>query len=355
MAIPNPQLNQTPDRLKMLRKKLDQPTTVSGSNFAGATPGGPGPNATAANPMSGTTTPRGPSGRAGPTGAGVAGAALEAGQKPAPSTAQVPVAATQGATQTNGAAPPPATAQDPANPPAAQTIEQMTEDFIRRMLEGKANTAEDEALIRELGLDAQGSALVNQRASMGRAGFGSSGALAAMEGDIRRKQGQADQNAILDLRRSESQRAIDNALAGIGTDAELRKQAQDDAFMSQIIALLGGPQPGESNPGGNDTVDEGEPGSGGTGIQGLGNLPGNVLGGMMAQSPDAALESITARDIPDAVDSEGDQTSSRETAKEVDVQPQGTAMAGSDGKYNYYTNDSGEWFKVAHVTMSGDY
>lgn len=240
MAISPNMPDRSTDRLKMLRKKLDQPTTVTGSNFAGARPGGMGPNATAERPMSGTTTPVGPGGKMGPTGSGVAGAAIEAGEKvggtpppPPPSTGQTPP-------------PPPATATEAALA-AEKTVDEMTEEFIRKMLGGSADTAEQEALIRELGLDAQGAALVNQRASMGRAGFASSGALGAMEGDIRRKQGQSDQNAILDLRRTEDQRSIDNAMAGIGADTALKKVASDEALQMKIFELMGGggPQPGD--------------------------------------------------------------------------------------------------------------
>lgn len=105
------------------------------------------------------------------------------------------------------------------------------------------NTAEEEALIRELMQDRLGQGLVEQRARMGRAGFGSSGALAAIEGDVRRQAGQQAAQETLALRRQAEKEAIENALRSIGVDidkrAEARQQMFDEEYLNVLRASLG--------------------------------------------------------------------------------------------------------------------
>jgi hypothetical protein len=245
----------------------------------------------------------------------------------------------------------------PEQPKLETTTEKMMEDFVRKMLSGQGDTSEEEALIRELGLDAQGQALVDQRASMGRAGFGSSGALAAMEGDIRRKAGQQTAGDILDLRRSEEQRAIENALSGIGADVSLRGQATDEYIAEKAIELLGGDQ-GSGN--GADTVEPGEPGSG---ADWAGTLWDKINPASTAQrvagqvgfvpNVEQFVQNATARNLNEGAGF--DNPRGPESAEEVGSQPNGTVLVKSDGAYNYYTDDNGKWYKVKHATMSGDY
>lgn len=134
---------------------------------------------------------------------------------------------------------------------AERDLTEIEEDFIRDMIGGASDvdTSEQEALIRELGMDAQGQALVDQRASMGRAGFAASGALGAIEGDIRRKQGQADSGAILDERTRAQSEANENAFKGIGADADLRAAAMDEFLIKQILELMGEGGEGEGGEG----------------------------------------------------------------------------------------------------------
>jgi type II secretory pathway pseudopilin PulG len=105
------------------------------------------------------------------------------------------------------------------------------------------NTAEEEALIKELMQDRLGQGLVEQRARMGRAGFGASGALAAMEGDVRRQAGQQATQETLALRRQAEQEAIRNALQAVGVDigvrGEARKAAFDEEFLNALKSSLG--------------------------------------------------------------------------------------------------------------------
>lgn len=161
-------------------------------------------------------------------------------------------------TQYGNAEPPP---DEPAsNEELNAQIRSLMEDLIsgRGM---DVSTAEEEALIRELMQDRLGQGLVEQRARMGRAGFGASGALAAMEGDVRRQAGQQATQETLALRRQAEQEAIRNALQAVGVDigvrGEARKAAFDEEFLNALKASLG-----------MDTS-EGEGGGGAGGIPGF--------------------------------------------------------------------------------------
>jgi hypothetical protein len=114
------------------------------------------------------------------------------------------------------------------------------------------DTTEAESLIRDLMQRQLGAQQVGQRASMGRAGFASSGALAGMESDAQQQAAQNAQREILGLRRSEDQRAFDNAQDAAGTDLDYLKYGSDDEIRrAQLKALqdyLG--LPGADEPGG---------------------------------------------------------------------------------------------------------
>ena len=100
---------------------------------------------------------------------------------------------------------------------------------------GNVDTKAEEALINEQMNDRIGAALVDQRASMGRSGFGSSGALAAMEGDTQRTARQQGLEDVLGLRRTEDQRATDNARQAIGSELSMRKQAEAEAKQAALL------------------------------------------------------------------------------------------------------------------------
>lgn len=109
------------------------------------------------------------------------------------------------------------------------------------LLAGKGmdvSTAEEEALIRELMQDKVGQGLVEQRARMGRAGFGASGALAAMESDVRRQAGQQATQETLAIRRQAEQEAINNALRAVGVDVEKRAEARQQMFDEEFLSAL---------------------------------------------------------------------------------------------------------------------
>lgn len=100
---------------------------------------------------------------------------------------------------------------------------------------GNVDTKAEEALINEQMNDRIGAALVAQRASMGRSGFGSSGALAAMEGDTQRTARQQGLEDVLGLRRTEDQRATDNAVKAIGSEMSMRKQAKAETKQAALL------------------------------------------------------------------------------------------------------------------------
>lgn len=130
----------------------------------------------------------------------------------------------------------------PTTPATASTddIDQMIRDFVAGRLSGagKANTAEEEALIRQQMQGELGQSLVDQRARMGRAGFGASGAMGAIEGDVRRAAEMDALDQILGLRRAEDQRSIENAMGAISAENQMRRGAADDAIRRMALEAL---------------------------------------------------------------------------------------------------------------------
>jgi hypothetical protein len=119
------------------------------------------------------------------------------------------------------------------------TLDQQIRGLIENLISGKgASTESEEALIRQLMEDRIGAGLVEQRARMGRAGFGASGALAAMEGDVRRQAAQGATQETLAVRRQAEQDAINRALEAIGVDVEKRKQAGEELYQQEYLNAL---------------------------------------------------------------------------------------------------------------------
>jgi len=160
--------------------------------------------------------------------------------QPAPTPTPTPPPAnpptTPGITLPGAVAGPPAAAA----PATSEDIDQMIRDFVSGQLAnaGKANTAEEEALIRQQMQGELGQSLVNQRARMGRAGFGASGAMGAIEGDVRRAAEMDALDQILGLRRTEDQRSIENAQGAISVENQMRRGAADDALRRMALEAL---------------------------------------------------------------------------------------------------------------------
>lgn len=212
------------------------PPAVGGAGGAGSASGNAGPSSGGA--------------RAQPTDSDsyVAGLDIPGGQQ---SVGGVDLQSGFGKVDPNGVSGAPGTAPSDFDTTAA--------DFLLEQLQqgGQADTTEEEALIRQQMEDAIGAQLVGSRASMGRAGFGSSGASAALEGDIMRTARQQGLEDTLGLRRTEDQRSIDNARDAIGSDIDLRKQAEDEFFNQEFLNTLKSAlaaEPGAAPPPG--TVDD---------------------------------------------------------------------------------------------------
>lgn len=165
-----------------------------------------------------------------------------------------------GAGLAGGAFEPPGQGEYQEEPLGNEELDRQIRSMIGDLVSGRGmdvDTGEEEALIRELMQDRLGAGLVEQRARMGRAGFGASGALAAMEGDIRRQAGQQATQETLALRRQAEQEAIRNALESVGVDVSKRREARqevfDEEFLNALKAALGMEVPLEGGGGGGDT------------------------------------------------------------------------------------------------------
>lgn len=97
----------------------------------------------------------------------------------------------------------------------------------------EGDTGDEERYIEQRVADRLGQQLVGSRASMGRAGFGSSGALYGMEGDQRRQANLDAEGRIYDVREREQNQAFDRNMAGAGLaddrDERLYDRATDNA------------------------------------------------------------------------------------------------------------------------------
>ncbi len=131
-------------------------------------------------------------------------------------------------------------------PPQPNDIQTLLDEYIKQQIRaglGTPDTSEQEALIRELTQQKAGKDLANGAASMGRAGFASSGASAAMGSDIRRAAGQAAAQEIFGVRNDERDRATANANAAAGIkNAEEQAANQGtllDTNLQVIKSLLG--------------------------------------------------------------------------------------------------------------------
>lgn len=134
----------------------------------------------------------------------------------------------------------------PEEPATNEELDKQIRSLMEDLVAGRGmdvSTAEEEALIRELMQDRLGQGLVEQRARMGRAGFGASGALAAMEGDIRRQAGQQATQETLTLRRQAEEDAIRNALEAVDVDIRSREEGRraifDQEFLNALKSSLG--------------------------------------------------------------------------------------------------------------------
>ncbi len=109
---------------------------------------------------------------------------------------------------------------------------------IDRLLAGDVDTAEAERLMQEQSDRDLGAGIVDSRARSGRGGWNMSGSQMALEGDIRSKNALETSQRLLDYRTKEDQRAKDNAIAGIGSELDMRDWASADELTRRRLDLM---------------------------------------------------------------------------------------------------------------------
>lgn len=162
-----------------------------------------------------------------------------------PNTGGVPGAPTGGLPPAGGrpgldiGASPSTPPQQPASA-SQDEIDAMIRKFVEGQLAnaGNVDTSAQEALIRDQMEGKLGASLVDQRARMGRAGFGAGGVTAALESDARTNASREALDQILGFRTSEEQRSIDNARKAVTTEQDMRSAASDDALRRMILETL---------------------------------------------------------------------------------------------------------------------
>jgi len=199
-------------------------------------------------------------------------------------------------------------------PPSEDPFGDAAADFNMSYLEGGMDdTAAEEALAREEVARTLGQGLVDQRARMGRAGFGASGALAGMEADAMRAAQLDVANRISGVREREQQQAYERGLGVQEMDISQQEAANREAMLQAQLDYL------KATLGGGDAGTPGQ--EGGPSYQGLSDDEFNALknsaGGVFAYA---------------------------------DAPPEGAVYVGSHGGYDYYEHPSGD---VSRVQQGG--
>jgi hypothetical protein len=121
----------------------------------------------------------------------------------------------------------------------SRSNEEMINDLVRQYLAGgPADTAEQEALIRQQIEQDLAMSLRDQRASAGASGFEASGALIGAEGDTRRRANMDATDQILGARSKAEEDAFERAMTAAGLDQEERAMAIDERMRQlQLDAL----------------------------------------------------------------------------------------------------------------------
>lgn len=299
-ATPTPSITRTPTN--------NIPTAPTGSTSTGMATGGgggginvvgPGNRAeTGSGSRTGMVTSPIPNRFAGggsynptPTGTGVMGSQIESEQRVdinptinegrnVPPAAGLPPAPTRGSggRGANDLLHAITGAEDPKgiDPSNNQSIDDLIEGHIRSTLQGNGDSLEEENALRQQQSDRLlGRGLVNQRASMGRAGFASSGALGAMEGDLRSKAAMDLASTMIDSREREQNQTFGQKQGVTGSDIAMREAANREAILKAqadaLRAILGD--------GGGDTAPE-APSGGGGGLGGALDDAGRTIGGV---------------------------------------------------------------------------
>ena len=128
------------------------------------------------------------------------------------------------------------------------TVDELIEENVRKYLgPNEDNIAAEQKALADQENATLGRNVLNQRASMGRAGFGASGALAGMEADSRAaaaRQLGLDQSAIREREQNQAFQQFQGATqADIEKQRLAQQQAQADAQLAYLKAILAGDEP----------------------------------------------------------------------------------------------------------------
>lgn len=245
------------------------------------------------------------------------------GQAPAPIQERGGTAS--GVTNT---APAPA-AFDPNDP--TQTDNAAMKAIYDLLTQGPRNTSADEKQVMDQ-LNAQtGQGQADLNARMGAAGFGTSGALGAASGDMRRQNTLAAGDKITGLRKDARDEYLNRVMAGI--EGELKDRGMDmseeqyQAYLNMIMAMNGG----AGGSGGAGT--NGEP------IYGSPETTGQntAYDGLTPEEAAAKNEHNQATQTQDRFDSQGGQNMvNSNSVPEVSSVPSGGQFVGDKDGYAYY-------------------
>lgn len=123
-----------------------------------------------------------------------------------------------------------------AKPEAPQSMAELRDQAIRELLEGNVrDTSDEEALIRELMEAEMGANLVDARASMGRAGYASGGALYALEGDVRNKARQQALQEMFDVQRGARGEHREDISMGLEANADAEDRAFENWLRGELV------------------------------------------------------------------------------------------------------------------------
>lgn len=248
--------------------------------------------------------------------------------------------------------------------------DKMRDEAIAELLGSDVrDTTEEERLINERLAGQMGEDLVNARASMGRAGFASSGAMGALEGDIRNQSRQAALEEIFGVQagaRDERRRDIE---AGLEADRAAREDAFNQWLREQLLGMMNEGGEGGGEGGGGNVVDDfisSLPEGWQKGARWLGDV--NADGEIDAEDLvsvrglDQVLnagrnpaEAVTAENVGDVHQPTGDEKENAAVVSSEGQVPQPSEDAGSDGGGHYYWGSDGKLYRVKLATASGDY
>lgn len=246
--------------------------------------------------------------------------------------------------------PPQAPAAPPPPPPQMANAQQPLPDDINfddalydwqvNQLGGPRDTSAEEALMRQNQEAMLGQSLVDQRASMGRAGFGSSGALYGMENAARMAAARDLSQSQFDLRDQARQEELDRVLAASSSNLGLRKIMGEEKWRETVLGLIEDEmkKDDEEPPPSGDVVTDT--------LQEPANDIGGFVGGLVDQGLGPLDEFLGQTALPPGTRHLPPGTSPPPGSRPIPVEGGGTLYETPDGQYFFVPDDGGgdPWF-----------